>query len=364
MEWLADVTYKTILVLVGAGMQFHAATRLSGKEAPAPTRWTENVEVVLSMVVVLFLIIHPFLFQAFFIPSPSMEPTLHGPPDHPIGDRLLVDKLIYRFADPRRSEIAVFRAPPHADPDEKDFIKRVVGIPNDTIEVVPPRLLVDDKIALRLTSEADEAGQAGWLSVEPEELPLHVNGRRIQLPSGTVESPVTVIVDPRPAVRFDPYRVEVGGKVLLTDDSGGIQARHRIRAYGAEKAVNGSVYLIEGEPRLFVIRGNRLAYAPGKLRVNGRDVHEPYVHEPPAYGLAPQRLGPGEYFMMGDNRNNSNDSHHWGALKRERFIGRAEVRFWPLDRIAVFHWWLLIVLAVLYSLYLGLSHVLVSRPRS
>lgn len=64
--------------------------------------------------------------------------------------------------------------------------------------------------------------------------------------------------------------------------------------------------------------------------------------------MAPKRLGPREYFMMGDNRNNSNDSHMWGPLTRERFIGRAEIIFWPVTRVSIIHWWLISVLAGLF----------------
>jgi len=108
---------------------------------------------------VIALLLKAFLFQAFFIPSRSMEPTLVGP-----GDRILVDKIPYYFHDPRAGDIIVFsnpNAPPvdrgvvggfvhwlgqglgitsHAEascgdknPDE-DFVKRVIGLPGDTVE--------------------------------------------------------------------------------------------------------------------------------------------------------------------------------------------------------------------------------------
>jgi signal peptidase I len=94
-----------------------------------------------------------------------------------------------------------------------------------------------------------------------------------------------------------------------------------------------------------VITGRTLAYEPGHVRVNGKPIPEPYIKEAPRYVLAPRKLGPNEYFMMGDNRNNSNDSHEWGPLTRDRLIGRAEILFWPLQRFRLFHWWLLSALA-------------------
>ena len=89
--------------------------------------------VILLGALVAALLIKAFLVQAFFIPSASMEPTLL------IGDRVLVNKLSYRLGDVERGDLVVFRRPPNAPPDPsdpniKDLIKRVVGLPGDTIE--------------------------------------------------------------------------------------------------------------------------------------------------------------------------------------------------------------------------------------
>ncbi|MEP6973580.1 MAG: signal peptidase I [Actinomycetota bacterium] len=102
------------------------------------------------MAFVLALIIRTFLFQAFYIPSPSMERTLIT------GDRVLVNKVPYYFHDPRRGDIIVFSNPnPEAtpsrglvggflhwlfqglgfqQPENEDFIKRVIGLPGDVVE--------------------------------------------------------------------------------------------------------------------------------------------------------------------------------------------------------------------------------------
>jgi signal peptidase I len=76
------------------------------------------------------LVIKTFLFQAFYIPSESMEPTLRP------GDRVLVNKLSYDFHSIRRGDVVVFKRPPAeaADPAIKDLIKRVIGLPGDTVE--------------------------------------------------------------------------------------------------------------------------------------------------------------------------------------------------------------------------------------
>ena len=54
--------------------------------------------------------------------------------------------------------------------------------------------------------------------------------------------------------------------------------------------------------------------------------------ETPRYAMAPLHLGPGHYLVLGDNRNNSRDSHYWGALSGSRIVGRAEAIYWPPRR--------------------------------
>ena len=67
--------------------------------------------------------------------------------------------------------------------------------------------------------------------------------------------------------------------------------------------------------------------------INGRRLEgESYVAQTPRYRLAPVHLGKDEYFMMGDNRNVSADSHLWGALRGEAIIGKAWAMFWHLQR--------------------------------
>jgi signal peptidase I len=85
----------------------------------------------LIAVILVFVIIRPFVVQAFHIPSASMETTLMT------GDRLLVNRFIYRLNPPQRGDIVVFRAPPAAvrNGEQKDFVKRLIGLPGDTIYV-------------------------------------------------------------------------------------------------------------------------------------------------------------------------------------------------------------------------------------
>ncbi|MDH7570617.1 MAG: signal peptidase I [Armatimonadota bacterium] len=164
----------------------------------------EFVDSGLIALVLVFLVLRPFVVQAFYIPSGSMRPTLLE------NDKILVSKFTYRFRRPSRGDVIVFKAPPQADPTEKDFIKRVVGLPGDVIEVQ-----------------------------------------------------------------------------------------------------DGIVYL------------------------NGEAQSEPYVAEPPAYTMPPVLVEPGKVFVMGDNRNDSNDSHAWGQLDERRIRGKALLIFWPPARIGL-----------------------------
>jgi signal peptidase I len=97
------------------------------------------VEYLESIVIalVLALIIRTFLFQPFYIPSGSMEPTLQ------IGDRIIVSKFSYYFSEPKRGDITVFKYP--LDP-KRDFIKRVIGLPGDVVGIKDSQLYLNGMI--------------------------------------------------------------------------------------------------------------------------------------------------------------------------------------------------------------------------
>lgn len=77
----------------------------------------------------------------------------------------------------------------------------------------------------------------------------------------------------------------------------------------------------------------------GKLLVNGRARIEPFINEPPRYVLPQLTIPPGHVFVCGDNRNNSYDSHVWGPLPRTNIVGRAAVKYWPLNRVGLLPDW-------------------------
>ena len=102
-------------------------------EGPPPrkrsgTRQILEWLILIAAALALALLIKAFLFQAFYIPSESMVPTLQK------NDRVLVNKLSYKLHDVHRGDIVVFKAPPGQEDNIKDLVKRVIGLPGDTIE--------------------------------------------------------------------------------------------------------------------------------------------------------------------------------------------------------------------------------------
>ncbi len=205
----------------------------------------EFCESILVALVLVFLLIRPFLLQAFFIPSQSMENTLLG---HSAGvdgytdtvnDHIFVNKLVFRYSAPQHKDIIVFRAPKDADGESRQrglpqvenvLIKRVIGVPGDTIQVKEV--------------EVKEGGEKKTIKA------VFRNGERL----------------------IEPYTKEP----------------------------------MDG-----------------------------YPGAPPFAGITPLKLAPDQYFVMGDNRNNSNDSRFWGVVTRDRVIGKASFIFMPFNRMGL-----------------------------
>lgn len=194
--------------------------------------WTRSVLVAFA----LFLVVRAFLVEAFKIPTGSMEGTLL------VGDFLLVNKAVYgaeipgtgmhlpALKDPERGEVVVF-TPPHEP--RKNYVKRLVGMPGDTLEM-------QDKVLL-------------------------VNGNPL-------DEPYVRFVDPRGDARHPNM---------------GWQASHLIAS-----------------PR---------EYHPS------RDTWGPLV------------VPDGSFFVLGDNRDNSEDSRYWGFVQREAIRGRPWFVYYSFD---------------------------------
>ena len=162
--------------------------------------------ITIALALVISLVIRIFIAEPRYIPSESMFPTLE------IGDRLVIEKVSYRFGDIHYGDIVVFQPPPQLqrqgyEPNQA-FIKRAIAFAGDTVAVE-----------------------------------------------------------------------------------------------------------------------NRVVF------VNGKPLEEEYIAQPPNYNLMPVTVPQDTLFVMGDNRNNSNDSHVWGFLPQSNVIGHAVFRFYPLGRV-------------------------------
>ncbi|MFN2495694.1 MAG: signal peptidase I [Pseudonocardiaceae bacterium] len=163
--------------------QLQSRTQLQFRNGPRHRRrrpekkgsfWRELPILILTALVLTFLI-QTFLARVYVIPSASMEPTLHGCTGC-TNDRVLVDKVTYRFSDPQPGDVIVFRGPQSwgtnteftnprshnvlvrglqqaasliglAPPDERDFVKRVIAVGGQTVRCCDPqnRVMVDGK---------------------------------------------------------------------------------------------------------------------------------------------------------------------------------------------------------------------------
>jgi signal peptidase I len=181
----------------------------------------------LIVIVIIVLLIRTFVAQAYNIPSGSMKPTLL------VGDFILVNKLVYRFSEPQRGDIVVFKYP--IDPNI-DFIKRIIALPGEEVEVRNNQVFINGK-----------------------PLPL----------------------------------IEVG----------------RGEENGLRKVIYEEV-LPEGK----------------KHKVQ---FYEDFPFSKRDFG--PVVVPPNHYFVMGDNRDNSEDSRYWGFVPRENIVGKAFVIYFSGD---------------------------------
>jgi signal peptidase I len=134
---------------------------------------------------ILALLIKTFLVQAFYIPSASMVPTLE------IGDRVLVNKLVYDFGVPQRNDVIVFEDPNAVEPDrgffegiwnwlteglgfateaEQDFIKRVIAVPGDELEIKEGHVFINGEPFDEAPGVQLGADTFGPITVEPDKV--------------------------------------------------------------------------------------------------------------------------------------------------------------------------------------------------
>jgi signal peptidase I len=116
--------------------------RPPGRRRPSLRRRLFEWLIIAAIAVSVALLLRIFVVQTFYIPSPSMTPTLK------VGDRILVNKLAYRLHGVGRGDIIVFRRPPAEDcgTPVTDLVKRVIGLPGETISDKNGTVFIDGRV--------------------------------------------------------------------------------------------------------------------------------------------------------------------------------------------------------------------------
>lgn len=126
-----------------SGLRRHRRGHGWGRRSVSTGRWLTEWLVVLTVALLVAVGVKTYVFQAFSIPSASMSPTLEE------GDRVLVSKLSTTFSAPDRGDVIVFRKPPTYRPSDPaaptHLIKRVIGLPGDTVSSSGDRVVINGK---------------------------------------------------------------------------------------------------------------------------------------------------------------------------------------------------------------------------
>jgi signal peptidase I len=226
--------------------------------------------------------------EAFKLPSVAMVPTLE------IGDHVFANKLAYRFGDPERGDLAVFQS--QCEP-EKDFIKRIVGLPGDSVEVRCDVLYVNGKAApsTGLKEECaywDRDDENRWVRRECTTYVEELGDRKYEI----VQSP-----DRR---ERDHLRKVAAGEQTYEELRGDQDFPDRdIRPQCPE-------YVKDRPP------------AVGRIEASRGDAKDACA--PRSHYVVPD----GYVFVLGDNRENSADSRFWGPVPLDHLKGKVTSIWW------------------------------------
>lgn len=116
-----------------------------------------------------------------------------------------------------------------------------------------------------------------------------------------------------------------------------VVGRDEWQPFGAPKQGDVVIFIAQRTPRerdfvkrIIGLPGQTVEVTKGRVVVNGVAFDEPYISAPPNYEFKAQTVPPGKLFVLGDNRNNSQDSHLIGMVDMGEVVGRVDLRYWPL----------------------------------
>jgi signal peptidase I len=286
----------------------------------------------------MFLIVSTFVVQAFAIPSASMVPTLRE------GDRIFVNKFIYRFTKPKRGDIAVFRVPDRIyDPEKPNYVKRIVGLPDDDLAIRAHPNLGYGRLYVNgeLPPKGSKMREINYYYV-PAVRQRYLNRTPLFLPDDVID-PDGLIIKIRdsedPLSRY--LRSSLSGQTLQYIALYEVDSGYRPRAF---TALLGDLNRVLYEPDLY--NEARFADTPAtpevralaRGRLAGRDLvaanrlllDEAYPEE--LMRILDMRVPKGEVYCFGDNSADSYDSRSWKGVPETNLIGKAVFRFWPPSR--------------------------------
>lgn len=259
-------------------------------EVGKPKSWVDSLSSLFPILFVVF-VIRSFLYEPYQIPSGSMMPTLL------IGDFIVVQKYAYGLKDPvtnttfiatgkpLRGDLAVFK---HPNVPQMDLIKRVVGLPGDKLVYLP------DEKQLLIYPACQPEGCQGQQS-EP-----------LDLKYGSVSKSDWKEVFTKNSTNF--YTNEAFAQLK----SGLSPAAMTFDLNTRQEQVNG--------------HGHQLLLLP--MAVYGTKDFYKQTGQQPGEWVVPA----GHYFMMGDNRDNSDDSRFWGFVPEANLVGRASAIWMSFDK--------------------------------
>lgn len=237
---------------------------------------------VLVTAFLLVLVIQRFYIGNFNIPTGSMIPTIE------LKDRVFGNMVKYKFIDPKRNEIIVFKEPIE---NKNLYTKRIMALPGETIKIRNDKLIVDDKEI--------ETRRYSNLGIEDRVWIVPKKGDVLKIvPSGDY------------AAVFSQYGFDIAD----------VQAKLKDNAYAVMQNLPNLKFYV-----------NDVETGPIFDFIHDKKIFEKIIH-----GETVTLTLEENYFLaLGDNTDESFDSRFWGFVGKHRIRGEVLFRFWPLNRMGI-----------------------------